>query len=120
MDLFKTVSNMALADLMAVSEEQTLKPGTVLIHEDQANTFLYFLLSGAVLYRKGKNQQEVLAKSVVGLESVFWSESAGAHVEVTQKAVALVVPQDRLYRVMALHPSLAFAVLNELSGFAHQ
>ena len=120
LDLFKSVSNMALADLMAVAEEQTVRPGTVLIHENQPNKTLYFLLSGTVVVRYNKSQKEMSAKEVLGLHSVFWSESANEHVEVVQKSVVLSVTQDKLYRVMALHPSLAFAVLNELSRVAHQ
>jgi len=111
---------MALSDLMAVAEEQTLKSGVVLIQADQPNKNLHFLLSGTVIVRKNKIQEEIAAKAVLGLESVFWMEFANEHVEVVQKAVVLSVAQDKLYRVMALHPSLAFAVLNELSRAAHQ
>lgn len=117
---FKSVSNMALSDLMAVSEEQTLKPGTCLIEPTEPNRKIYFLLSGAVEVCRQDKKENVSSKAVLGLASAFWTGSADEQVVVTQKSVVLVVAHDNLYRVMALHPSLAFAVLNELSALAHQ
>lgn len=117
---FKNVSNMALSDLMAVSEEQTCKAGTILIHKEIPNKVVYFLLSGSVNVQKAEQCDNVQAKAVLGLGSVFWIGAADEEVKVTQKAVVLAVERDKLYRVMALHPSLAFAVLNELSAKEHQ
>ena len=120
MPLFKNVSNMALSDLMSVSEEQTCKAGSILIQEKEPNKMVYFLLSGAVEILKESGKKEVQAKSILGLKSVFWIGSADEQVKTTQKSVVLMIEKDKLYRVMALHPSLAFAILNELSADAHQ
>ena len=119
MEPFKTVSNMALSDLMAMAEEQTLKEDTILINEKEPNKKIYFLLSGAVEVKKNNNTEEVSAKAVLGLCSAFWIGNADEQVKTIQKSVLLSLTQDKLYRIMALHPSLAFAVLNELSACAH-
>ena len=59
------------------------------------------------------------AKAIIGLDSVFWIAPASQQVVAVQKTVVLKVPQDKLYRMMALHPSLATAVLNGLSELIH-
>lgn len=120
MEPFKTVSNMALSDLMAVSEEQTLKEETLLINEKEPNKVIYFLLSGAVEIQKNQKTETIPAKAVLGLSSAFWIGPAEERVKTIQKSVVLSVAQDKLYRVMALHPSLTFAILNELSAYVHQ
>lgn len=117
---FKNVSNMALSDLMAVSEEQIYKPGTTLIQTDIPNKAVYFLLSGAVEVAHKDEKKKVQAKAILGLQSAFWIGNADVQVTVVQKSVILAVTHDQLYRVMALHPSLAFAILNDLSSCAHQ
>ena len=48
MPVFKNVSNMALSDLMAVSEEQTLSKGEKLIVFNKQNKNVYFILSGTI------------------------------------------------------------------------
>jgi len=120
LSLFKTVSNMALSDLMALSEEQTIKKGTTLIADNEQNKAVYFLLSGS-LEEKNKNEKKAIsAGSSVGLDSVFWVAPAGKSVVAKQTSVVLKTEQDKLYRMMALHPSLAMAILNELSARIHQ
>ena len=117
---FKNVSNMALSDLMAVSEEQIYKPETTLIQADAPNKTIYFLLSGAVEVEHKDEKKKVHAQAILGLQSAFWIGNADVQITVTQKSIVLAVTHDQLYRVMALHPSLAFAILNELSASAHQ
>ena len=120
MPLFKIVSNMALSDLMAVSEEQTVKKGTELISEAEQNREVYFLLSGSV-EEKSKDEKKVFsAGSCIGLDSVFWVAPAGKNVVAKQTSVVLKTEQDKLYRMMALHPSLAMAILHELSTMIHK
>ena len=117
--LFKTVSNMALSDLMSVAEEQTFRAGEILIPKGVKNNAAYFLLSGAVNVCEGENKKSVSAKTVLGLDSVFWIAPTLEQVVVAQKSVILKVSQERLYRMMALHPSLAAAILHGLSVLGH-
>ena len=70
---------------------------------------------------KNATKKELInAKAIIGLDSVFWIAAVPEQVVVVQKAVVLKVPQDKLYRMMALHPSLATAILNGLSELIHQ
>lgn len=118
--LFRTVSNMALSDLIAVSEEQTVKKETELISANQQNRQVYFLLSG-VLEEKDKDEKKnISACGCVGLNSVFLAAPAGKTVVAKQKSIVLKTDRDKLYRMMALHPSLAMAILHELSSLSHQ
>lgn len=120
MSLFKTVSNMALSDLMAVSEEQTIKKGTELILENEQNRDVYFLLSGTLEEKRKDSKKTISAHACVGLESVFWIAPAGKTVIAKQESVVLKTERDKLYRMMALHPSLAMTILNELSAMIHE
>ncbi|MBQ4472382.1 MAG: cyclic nucleotide-binding domain-containing protein [Alphaproteobacteria bacterium] len=115
--LFKTVSNMALSDLMAVSEEQTLKKEMVLVEGTKQNRVVYFILSGSAASERGKIFG---AHEAVGLDSVFWVSPARETIKTTEDCVVLKVARDKLYRMMALHPSLATALLHELSRLIHE
>ena len=120
--LFKTVSNMALSDLMSVAEESTVKKGTDLILKDEVNQTMYFVLSGSVRCEDSVSKKVVVytANQCLGLDTVFMKFPAGAHAWAETQVVLLKVTADKLYRMMALHPSLAMAILNELSVKIHQ
>ena len=120
MPVFKNVSNMALSDLMAVSEEQTLSKGEKLIVFNKQNKNVYFILSGTIDVEKKGNHKEISEQVAVGLDSVFLQAPAEENICVKQQITALKVDCDKLYRMMALHPSLAMAILNELSILAHK
>ena len=120
LSLFKTVSNMALSDLMAVSEEQTLKKGVFLLEKDKQNNALYFILSGDIAIEQGGDKTAVGSNEIVGLASVFWIAPAGVNAYTERESVVLKVNRDKLYRIMALHPSLASALLDELSRLIHE
>ena len=114
--LFKTVSNMALSDLMAVSEEKTIKKAELLISATEQNHNVYFLLSGSVEVSYANHKETISAPAFIGLESVFLQASAGKDITIKQTSVVLQTQYDKLYRMMALHPSLATAILHELSA----
>ena len=113
--LFKNVSNVALSDLMALSEEQTLSKGEKLIEQDKVNKHVYFILSGSVESVSAKTQTLFPDQQIIGLDSVFCQEPASETICIKQQVSMLKVERDKLYRMMALHPSLAMAILNELS-----
>ena len=120
MSLFKNVSNLALSDLMAVSEEQTLPKGEKLISAKKQNKDVYFILSGSVDIEKNETHKTLSDQIVIGLDSAFWQAPTQENVYVKQQISALKVDRDKLYRMMALHPSLAMAILNELSILIHK
>ena len=116
---FKTVSNLALSDLMAVSVELTVKKGEELIRAGEPNKYMYFLLSGSLTEEGDKVKTTIEAKAVVGLNSVFLITAAKKRVVTKEKCTLLRVEREQLYRMMALHPSLATTILNELSSMIH-
>ena len=118
--LFKAVSNMALSDLMSLSEEYTFKKGAILIQEEEQNQNLYIILSGTVRVGSKKQSRIVEAHETLGLESVFLIGEAGVRAVTQERTVLLKVNRDKLYRMMALHPSLAKAILHALSEQIHQ
>ena len=111
----KDVSNMALSDLIAVSEEHNFSIGENLITENKTNQELYFIISGTLIRTRQNETNELTGKNVVGLDSVFLKDPATETIRVKQEGFALKVGRDKLYRTMSLHPSLAMAILNELS-----
>ena len=86
-----------------------------MIAKDQQNRCVYFLLSGSLEESEKNNKKNITAHAVVGLESVFLLAQAGKDVAAKQESIVLAVERGKLYRMMALHPSLANAILNELS-----
>ncbi len=117
MPLFKTVSNMALSDLMSVSEEETLKKGTILVSEQEPNRTIYFVLDGSAsgIRKKEETSRIFSAQQIVGLDTAFLRGNAGITIVADSQMFVLKVEADKLYRMMALHPSLAMAILHEMS-----
>ena len=111
---------MALSDLMAVCEEKTIKKGEKLITTDEQNKHVYFLLSGSVEISQNDHKEVVSAHAVIGLTSVFLIAKANQNAVVKQTAVVLKTSRNKLYRMMALHPSLAMAILHEISFMAQK
>ena len=114
--LFEKVSELALADLIEVSEEKLLKAGEVLLAAKKENRYLYIILSGSVEIRSGKNLlQEYGARQIVGETTVFSPAPLAGELIAQGKSMILKISADNLYRVMALHPTLAYSLLGELS-----
>ena len=114
--LFEKASELALSDLISVAEEQMLKEDEVLLSEKQENNFLYVVLSGLIeMVRHKKTIQEFGPRQLIGETTVFSPASLNAELRAKEKTFVLRVSADQLYRVMALHPTLAFSFLEELS-----
>lgn len=114
--IFETASEMALADLVSVGEEKTYKSGEVIMDNQTANRFLYIILSGAVHIRDGERvlqelgprhffgETTALSPAVLPFESIAY-----------EKTTVLKIHGDKLYQMMALHPSLARCFIGALS-----
>lgn len=114
--LFEKASELALSDLISVAEEQMLKDGEVLLTEKQENDALYVVLSGLIeVLRHKKVIQEFGPRQLIGETTVFSPAPLNAELRAKEKTFLLRVSSDQLYRVMALHPTLAFSFLEELS-----
>ena len=114
--LFEKASELALSDLISVAEEQLLKAGEVLLPKTKENNYLYIVLAGTLEMRSEKRLiQEFGPRQIIGETTVFSSATLGGDLIAKDKTVVLKITADKLYRIMALHPTLAFSFLEELS-----
>ena len=112
--LFEKASELALSDLISVAEERMLKSGEVLLAENQENQMLYVVLSGA-LVMDGSSTQEFGPRQIIGETTVFSPAALPGEIKASEKTFILQISAEQLYRVMALHPTLAYSFLEELS-----
>ena len=114
--LFEKASELALSDLISVSEERMLKAGEVLLSSGEENHLLYVVLSGTLeMTSHGKVLEEFGPRQIIGETTVFSPAPLAGEVRAKDKAFILQLPADQLYRIMALHPTLAYGFLEELS-----
>lgn len=114
--IFKEATEAALADLISVAEERTYKAGDVILDSQTENTYLYIILSGAVRVMDGDEiyhelgprqffgEMTVLSPAIMPFENI-------AH----DKTTVLKISGDKLYQMMALHPTVAKGFMGELS-----
>ena len=113
--LFEKASELALSDLIQAATEKTLKSGDVLLKENQENDTLYIVLSGGLEWvNLEKETHFVLPRQMLGETTVFAPARLGK-VVAKEKTIVLKLTADKLYGLMALHPSLAYAFLGALS-----
>ncbi len=113
--LFEKASELALSDVIQSAQEKTLKTGDILLKSNQENDALYIVLAGALeLVTPEKEVYSILARQMLGETTVFAPAQLGK-VVAKEKTVLLKLTSDKLYGLMALHPSLAYAFLGNLS-----
>ncbi|MBQ7413587.1 MAG: Crp/Fnr family transcriptional regulator [Alphaproteobacteria bacterium] len=114
---FAEASELALSDLIAVCEEHTVKTGDIIVHEGEENKYLFMILLGNahVIDRDGVLIAEVGARQVFGETTVMSPAILPYRVVAQTQTTFLRVSGDQLYRMMALHPSLAQGFIGELS-----
>ncbi len=114
--LFEKASELALSDLISVAEEHLLKSGETLLEADEENHFLYVVLSGLLEMSKNKKiLQEFGPRQLIGETTVFSPANLPGSIKAKEKTCVLRISSEQLYRVMALHPTLAYSFLEELS-----
>ena len=108
-------SELALSDLIQAATEKTLKSGDVLLKENQENAALYIVLSGGLeLTTPEKELHFIMPRQMLGETTIFSPAKLGK-VIAKEKTSLLKLTADKLYGLMALHPSLAYAFLGTLS-----
>ena len=114
--LFEKASELALSDLISVAEERMLKAGEILLEAEEKNHFLYVVLSGLLELRDDKKVfQEFGPRQIIGETTVFSPAALSGELKAKEKSFILKISAEQLYRVMALHPTLAYSFLEELS-----
>ena len=114
---FADASELALSDLIAVCEEHTVKTGEIISKAGEENKYLFMILSGSVhvVDASGNLITEVGARQVVGETTVMSPAILPYQVMAQNQTTFLKISGDQLYRMMALHPSLAYGFIGELS-----
>ena len=114
---FAEASELALADLISVCEERTVKADEVILESGTENRHLFMILSGTVHILGPDNHliTEVGARQVFGETTVMSPALLPYRIQAQTPTTFLKVSGDQLYRMMALHPSLAFGFMGELS-----
>lgn len=119
--IFANVSEQALADLIAGSEEKSYKAGEVILDADTDTDALYVILSGLVRCGDGdKVVRELGPRQFFGETTVFNKASFPYKITAHDKTVLLKISNKTLYHMMALYPSLAFGFIGYLSKQVHQ
>lgn len=114
--IFEQATEAALADLIAVGEEKTYKAGDVIMDNKTSNKYLYIILSGAVRVMDGEEVvHELGARQFFGETTVLSPAILPFENVAHEKTTVLKISGDRLYQMMALHPSLAKGFMGELS-----
>ena len=114
---FAEASELALSDLIAVCEEHTVKTGDVILESGQENKHLFMILAGTVHIIGAEENliSEVGARQVFGETTVLSPAILPYRIQAQTQTTFLKVSGDQLYRMMALHPSLAYGFIGELS-----
>ena len=116
MPLFANCSEGALADLVSLCEEQTYKAGEVILSEKEPNQSVFFILSGSVhVMSKGVFHSELLARQSFGQMTAWRSAFPSYRFVAHEDVILLSISVAHLYQAMALHASLTFALLGELT-----
>ena len=114
--LFEKASELALSDLISVAEEQMLKSGEILLKKGEENRYLYVVLLGTLeMLHNKKVIQEFGSRQLIGETTVFSPAVLEGEIKAKEKTFVLKIDAEQLYRVMALHPTLAYSFLEELS-----
>ena len=118
---FANASELALSDLIAVCEEHTVKAGETILEADHENHFLFMILSGQVHMLDGDTLiAELGARQIFGETTVMNPVPFPYRVIAQSQTTFLRVSGEQLYRMMALHPTLAKGFIGELSRRLHQ
>ncbi len=114
--LFEGASEMALSDLISVSEEKTYKAGEELLKKDVENSHLYIVLSGNIYCTdKDGTVTELGARQFFGETTVFSPAVIPFSVKASERTSVLRISSNRLYHMISLHPSIARGFIGELS-----
>ena len=114
---FSEASELALSDLITVCEEHTVHAGDILADIGNENKHLFLILAGTihVLDKNNTLVTEVGARQAFGETTVMSPAVLPYRIVAQTQTTFLKISGDQLYRMMALHPSLAYGFIGELS-----
>lgn len=114
--IFEQATEMALADLISVCQERSYKAGEIILDTETENKFLYIILSGSVrVMDKDEVVHELGPRQFFGETTVLKPACLPFESMAHEKTTVLRIESEKLYQMMALHPSLAKGFMGELS-----
>lgn len=128
-ELFSTLEDGVLEELLALVAESEYLPGEVIVYEGMQAEAVYFVLKGKVKVYKlsaagGQTLLNVFGPGDVLAEAVLFTESPyPATVEVMEPAVIGKLTTKKLERFITTHPGVALQLIRVLSkrlAFAQQ
>lgn len=114
---FAAASELALSDLIMVCEEHTVKAGEIIAQKGEENHYLFMVLSGMVhvIGEKDELIAEIGPRQVFGETTVLSPAVLPFRVEAKSQTTFLRITGEQLYRMIALHPTVARGFIGELS-----
>ncbi len=114
--LFENVSESALSDLIMAAEEKTYKSGEEIINRTLENHYLFIVLSGLIHCEDDKGAMtEFGPRQFFGETTVLCPAVIPYGLKAVEQTTVLRISGNKLYQIMALHPSLAKGFIGELS-----
>lgn len=114
--LFENVSESALSDLIMAAEEKTYKPEENILNQKHENHYLFVVLAGLVVCEDDKGTvTEFGPRQFFGETTVLCPAIIPYRIKAAEQTTLLKISGNKLYQVMALHPSLAKGFIGELS-----
>lgn len=118
-DVFSTLPQEALENLINQGTLHHLEPGAILIHEGKTGEGIWGLVTGDFdVYIDGQVINRVTAPGeVVGEISAVSHTPATATVKAATEASALGIPHDKLHEAMKESPALAEALIRSMTRY---
>ncbi len=116
--MFENASENALSDLIMCADEKSYKNGEEILTNTQENQYLYIILSGSVHCLNADSDEVVLefnTRQFFGETTVLCPAVIPYRIVASGKTTLLRISGNKLYQMMALHPSLALGFIGELS-----
>jgi CRP-like cAMP-binding protein len=116
LDLFTGLTTRQLAELARVVAEQQVEDGTLIVHENEFDAKMYFIVSGQVRITKEDVPVSVLGPGeFFGEIAVFDGERRSASAIADGPVHLVRLDRQDLFEVMEEHPAIAVAICQTLS-----
>ncbi len=116
LDLFAGLTTRELAELTRVIEERNVTSGEVIVHEDEFDDQMYFIVTGRVRITKGGEDVTTLGEGeFFGEIAVLDGEERSASATADGAVHLLRLTRQDLFEVMEEHPHIAIAICQTLS-----
>lgn len=118
--LFSRADDAALTSLSAIADEATIESGETLIRRGQPTSHTYIVVFGSLdVLHDGQRVATIGAGKTVGELGMFGIGPASATVVANEATSLLVLPNNRMARVLGEVPSFSRAIAAELARRLH-